>query len=111
MVVYVPLVGVSAHDTGVTALEEALSQLSANEVCLLRRYLAGLKRLAYVVRNDARFPAPGAQSVLAFRQRKLSCHELRRAAAGADKCAVFSFLRVLDIVRALSERANYALPA
>lgn len=111
VVVYVPLVGVSAHDTGVTALEEALGQISADKVCLLRRYLAGLKRLAYVVRYNARLPAPCALRILALRERELGSGELRRASAGVDKRAVFSFLRVLDIVHALSERANDALPA
>lgn len=111
MVVYVPLVGVSAHDTGVTALEEALGQISADKVCLLRRYLAGLKRLAYVVRYNARLPAPCALRILALRERELGSGELRRASAGVDKRAVFSFLRILDVVHALSERANDALPA
>ena len=104
MVVYVPLVGVSAHDTGVTALEEALGQLLADKVCLFGRYLAGPKRLPYVVRDNARFPAPCALRILALRERELGSGELRRAAAGVNKCAVFSFLRVLDVVHALSER-------
>jgi len=102
VVVYVPLVCVSADDAGMTALEEPLGQLSANEVCLLRRYLTGLKRLPYVVRDNSRLPAPCALRILALRERKLGGDELRRAAVGADECAVSSFLRVLDVVRALS---------
>lgn len=104
MVVYVPLVGVSTHDTGMKAFKKSLGQLAPNTVSVLRSYLAGLKRLPYVVRDNSRLPAPCALRILALRERKLGSGELRRASAGVDKRAVFSFLRILDVVHALSER-------
>lgn len=40
---YVPPVRVRTNYVGVLALEKALSQLAAYDVCFLRCYLAGLK--------------------------------------------------------------------
>lgn len=50
----------------VLALEEALGQLAPHEVCRLRRNLARLERLAYVVRNYARSIASRALRILPF---------------------------------------------
>ena len=104
VVVDVPLVRVGADDVGVTPLQKALGQLTSDAVCLLRRDLAGLERLADVVRDHARLFAAGVLRILPFREHELRRHELRRAAIGVDERAVFSFFRVLDVVHALSER-------
>ena len=40
---YVPPVRVRTDYVGVTTLEETLSQLAADSVCLFRGYLAGLE--------------------------------------------------------------------
>lgn len=69
----------------VLALEEALGQLAPHEVCRLRRNLAGLKRLTYVVGNDARSLASCALCILPFRECELSRDELRCAAIGIDQ--------------------------
>ena len=102
---YVPPVRVRTNYVGVLAFEKALGQLAPHEACFPWRDLAWLKRLAYVVGNHARSLAPRAQRVLPFRERELCCNDLRSAAIGIDQRAVFSFLRVLDVVRSLGERA------
>ena len=85
VVMYVPPVRVGTDDVGVTPLEEAFSQLAANEVCFFGRDLAGLKRLPYVVCNNPRLSASLTQRILPLRECELSRNELRRAAVGIDQ--------------------------
>ena len=109
MVVYVPPISVGTDNVGVFAIEKALGQLTPDVVCLLGRDLAGLERLADVVGNHARLFATGVLCIQPLRECELRRHELRRAAIGVDERAVFGFLRVLDVVCALGERAYDAL--
>ena len=85
MVVYVPPISVGTDNVGVLAFEKALGQLAPHEVCRLWRNLAGLKRLTYVVGNDARSLASCALCILPFRECELSRDELRCAAIGIDQ--------------------------
>ena len=68
MIVNMGFVDMGADDIGVIALGEALGQLTAQTVCLLRRDLAGTKGLSKMVGYHIILTAhpPGVSDVLLF---------------------------------------------
>ena len=102
VIVDVCLVRVGGNEKGILALCPAHRRFIADTVCLLRRDLTGLERLADLIAKHIGIPPllPACGGlVLGLAQKKLSVGGHVVAAVGRDQLAALGLVRVLSVVK------------
>ena len=101
-------IGVCSHDERVVAFRKTHAQLIADPVCFFRCDLARFERLADLIGNNiVLWALPGDVNILPLLKKKLfiSCHRI--AGIAGNEFAFFCLLRILCIIRSLTEAVSY----
>ena len=113
VIVDVRLVCVGGNEKGVLALCPAHRRFIADAVCLLRRDLAGLERLADLIAKHIRipplFPArDGFVFCLGEQELRIGGHVV--ALIARDQLSALGLVRVLSVFKTVFQRLGYAFP-
>ena len=98
MIVDMRTVSMGGDDKGVFSFQKSLGKFIANLVSFFGCHFSRPERLPHLIGDHITFlPAPGGLLIKPFCQHKFFVHCQRAALVAADKFALFSLVRVLDI--------------